>query len=53
MILSNFACELGSVVTRYDFLWTKQVILSNFHDSFHNLFIFSNVHVNWGNYDQI
>ena len=51
--LVNFACELGSVVTRYDFLWTKQVILSNFQDSFHNVFIFSNLHVNWGKYDQI
>ena len=27
--LVNFACELGSVVTMFDFLWTKQVILSN------------------------
>ena len=39
--LVNFACELGSVVTRFDFLWTKQVMLSNLQDSFHNLFIFS------------
>ena len=38
--LLTFACELGSVVTRFDFICTKQVILSNLHDSFHNLFIF-------------
>ena len=40
--LVNFACELGSVVTMFDLLWTKQVIFSNLHDSFHNIFFFNN-----------
>ena len=45
--LVNLACELGSVVTIYDFLWTRQVILSNIHnDSFQNFLL--NFHVNGG-----
>ena len=26
-ILVNFPCELGQIMTRYDFLWAKRMIL--------------------------
>ena len=29
-LLVNFSCELGSIITRYDFLEARQMILSNF-----------------------
>ena len=28
-LLVNFSCELGQIMTRYDFLWARLVILSN------------------------
>ena len=28
-LLVNFSCELGQIMTRYDFLWARWVILSN------------------------
>ena len=28
-LLVNFSCELGPIITRYDFLWAIRVILSN------------------------
>ena len=28
-ILVNFSCELGQIMTRYDFLWARWMILSN------------------------
>ena len=28
-LLVNFSCELGQIITRYDFLWVRWVILSN------------------------
>ena len=28
-LLVNFSCELGQIITRYDFLWVRRVILSN------------------------
>ena len=28
-LLVNFSCELGPIMTRYDFIWAKCVILSN------------------------
>ena len=28
-LLANFSCELGQIMTRYDFLWAIRVILSN------------------------
>ena len=28
-LLVNFSCELGPIMTRYDFLWARLVILSN------------------------
>ena len=28
-LLVNFACELGQIMTRHDFLWARWVILSN------------------------
>ena len=28
-LLVNFSCELGQIMTRYDFLWARAVILSN------------------------
>ena len=28
-LLVNFSCELGKIMTRYDFLWARRVILSN------------------------
>ena len=28
-LLVNFSCELGQIMTRYDFLWVRRVILSN------------------------
>ena len=31
--LVNFSCELGQIMTIYDFLWNRQVILSNVTDS--------------------
>ena len=27
--LVNFSCELGQIITIYDFLWARRVILSN------------------------
>ena len=27
--LVNFSCELGQIMTRYDFIWARRVILSN------------------------
>ena len=35
-LLVNFSCELGQIMTRYDFLWARWVIL---HDSFCDCFI--------------
>ena len=29
-LLVNFSCELGQIMTRYDFLWARWVILRNF-----------------------
>ena len=29
LLLVNFSCELGQIMTRYDFLWARRVILSN------------------------
>ena len=34
-LLVNFSCELGQIMTRYDFLWARWVIL---HDSFSDCF---------------
>ena len=28
-LLVNISCELGKIMTRYEFLWTRRVILSN------------------------
>ena len=33
-ILVNFSCELGQIMTRYDILWTRRVILSNVQTDF-------------------
>ena len=29
-LLLKFSCELGQIMTRYDFLWARWVFLSNF-----------------------
>ena len=29
LLLVNFSCELGQIMIRYDFLWTRLLILSN------------------------
>ena len=49
-LLVNFSCELGPIMTRYDFLWARWVILSNVRTDL-NLTYFrfwSTFHVNWG-----
>ena len=49
-LLVNFSCELGQIMTRYDFLWAKWVILSTVRTDL-NLTYFhfwSILHVNWG-----
>ena len=54
-LLVNFSCELGQIMTRYDFLWAIWVILSNVRTNL-NLTQFnfwSSFHVNGANNDQI
>ena len=34
-LLVNFSCELGKIMTRYDFLWARLVILSNVRTDLH------------------
>ena len=42
-LLVNFSCELGPIMTRYDFLWARWVILSNVRtDSQLNLILLVN-----------
>ena len=33
-LLVNFSCALGQIMTRYDFLWARRVILSNVQINF-------------------
>ena len=53
-LLINFSCELGQIITRYDFLWARLVILSNVRtDLYLTLFhCWSTCYVNWGKYWQ-
>ena len=49
-LLVNFLCELGPIMTRYDFLWAGWVILSNVWTDLHLTYFhfWSTFHVNWG-----
>ena len=40
-LLINFSCEVGQIMTRYDFLWARWVILSNVQTNL-NLWIGAN-----------
>ena len=43
----NFSCELGQIMTRYDFLWARWVILSNVRTDLHltSFYFWSTYHV--------
>ena len=49
-LLVNFSCELGPIMTRYDFLWARWVILINVrtHLNLTWYHFWSTFHVNWG-----
>ena len=49
-LLVNFACELGQIMTRYDFLGVRQVIFNNvgIDSNLTYFYICSTCHMNWG-----
>ena len=46
-LLVNFACELMQIMTRYDFLWARWVILSNVQTDSNLTLFLSTFNVNW------
>ena len=44
--LVNFSCELGQIMTRYDFLWDRWVILSNVRTNLNLFHFWLNFYVN-------
>ena len=58
LLLVNFSCDLGQIVTRYDFLWVSMVQLRDSEQCSNQLELdlihfWSTFHVNWANNDQI